>query len=420
MFFYLLYKLVFLTAFMCLLIQFKYGVKKSAVIVGAFSLLIFILNYLIAVFFGAAVLGKVFLLTATVPAFFGFLAVSRSSVSKVLFSLLTSIFSMLARFIGLLPNIYWNRPLLGVLFEIVADVLLIYLIVRFFRKPYLRMFDTLEKGWGYLSLVPGLLLGLLFYLMYYHAPLEERPENIPAVSIASVLSIVFYLILYLNFENISQYYELKQDRQITVMQLEMHKKEFETLQESIHAMKIYRHDMKHWLSAVNTLLSDGNAAEAQKLIRRLDGNLDSSVLERHCENYIVNVVLSSYIKKAQDERIAVSCEATVPDKTHIDPVEIGLVFANAIENAMNACRMISDADRRKISVICREQNGQLMIRISNPYMGEVRFDGEFPMAGDPEHGTGTKSIAAIARKNDGAFSFAARDGIFNMTVSFKY
>jgi hypothetical protein len=237
-----------------------------------------------------------------VPAFIGFLAVSRSSVSKVLFSLLTSIFSMLARFIGLLPAIYWNSAFLGVLFEIIADVLLIYLIVRFFRKPYLRMFDTLEKGWGYLSLVPGLLLALLFYLMYYPAPLEERPENIPAVAIVSVLTVVFYLILYLNFENISQYYELRHSRQITAMQLDMHKKEFEALQESIHAMKIYRHDMRHCLHAVNTLLGEGNTAEARNLIRRLDGNLENAALEQYCENYIVNVVLSSYIKRRKTSK----------------------------------------------------------------------------------------------------------------------
>jgi len=81
---------------------------------------------------------------------------------------------------------------------------------------------------------------------------------------------------------------------------------------------------------------------------------------------------------------------------------------------------MDDADSRKISIICKEQKGQIFIRISNPYTGEVEFDGEYPVADSPEHGVGTKSIAAIVQKNGGIFSFTARDGIFDMTVSLNY
>ena len=420
MFIYLLFKVIFLTAFMCLLIQFRFSAKKSDVIVSAFSVCILILNCLIGCYFGAETLGKVFLLTATIPAFFGFLSVSRSGATKVLFSLLTGIFSSLARFVGKLVYISWNSSLLAFFVEILADTLLLFVIIRFFRKPYLRMFDVLDKGWGYLCLVPGLLSALLFYLMYYPAPLLNQPENTFLMAVIFALTVVFYMILYLNFENITQYYELKHDRQITEIQLDMHKKEFEALQESINAVKIYRHDMRHCLTAVDTPLSENNIAEALNLIRKLDGNLHNTIVEWYCENYIVNVLLSSYIRKAQDEQVSIMCEADVPEKTNINPVEIGLIFANAIENAINACKKIDDSENRKISVVCREHNGQLVIRVSNPYDGEIKFDGEYPVAESPEHGTGTRSIAAIARKNGGVFCFTARDGVFDMTVSFNY
>jgi two-component system, LytTR family, sensor histidine kinase AgrC len=339
----------------------------------------------------------------------------------VLFSLLTvSIFSMLARSIGQLPYIFWNNAFVGVLFEIAADVLLLFGVFRFFRKPYLRMLDTLERGWGVFCLVPGLLMALLYGLQYYPVPLQERPDNVPLIFIAFALTFVFYLIVYLNFENITQHYELKHDRKVMMLQLDMHKKEYEALQENINATKIYRHDMRHYLNAIDTLLSDNNAAKALKFIRRLDGSLDNTVLRQYCENYFVNVILSSYIKKAEDEKISVDYDVIIPEKINIDPVEIGLIFANAIENAINACLKIDDADRRKLSIISREQKGQLIIRVSNQYVGEVRFDGELPVSDSPEQGTGTKSIAAIAQKNGGVFSFTAQDGVFNAMVSFNY
>jgi hypothetical protein len=48
--------------------------------------------------------------------------------------------------------------------------------------------------------------------------------------------------------------------------------------------------------------------------------------------------------------------------------------------------------------------------------GEVRFDGEFPVPEDKEHGVGTRSIASIAGKHGGVFSFTAKDGLFNTTI----
>ncbi|MEI6102283.1 MAG: ATP-binding protein [Eubacteriales bacterium] len=178
--------------------------------------------------------------------------------------------------------------------------------------------------------------------------------------------------------------------------------------------------MKHNLNAIDTLLCNNGTAEALNFIRRLDRSLENTALKIYCENYFINVILSSYIKKAEDEHIEVRCEVAVPEKINIDPVEIGLIFANAIENAINACKKIEDADTRKLWVLCREQQGHLLIRISNPYAGEVKFDGEYPVAESPEHGAGTKSIATIVQKNGGIFSFTARNGIFDMTVSLNY
>lgn len=89
---------------------------------------------------------------------------------------------------------------------------------------------------------------------------------------------------------------------------------------------------------LTTLIGDNNTSEARKFIRSLDSRLESSILERYCENYFINVILSSYIKKAKDEQIEVTCEVNVPDKINIDPVDIGLIFANATENAINTCK----------------------------------------------------------------------------------
>jgi hypothetical protein len=109
-------------------------------------------------------------------------------------------------------------------------------------------------------------------------------------------------------------------------------------------------------------------------------------MRKYCENYAVNAVLSSLINRAAGEGIEVDCEAFIPENVAIGSMELGLVFANAIENAINACCKLNNPAGKIIKVTCREHCGQLYIRISNPYEGEMRFEGEFPVSQCKEHG----------------------------------
>ena len=174
--------------------------------------------------------------------------------------------------------------------------------------------------------------------------------------------------------------------------------------------------MRHHINTLNALLRENNTGEAGKYLCRLSGLLDDTVIEKHCENYVVNVILSSYIGRAREEGIRVACEANVPDDLKIEGLELGAIFSNALDNAITACVKIKDPDRRTISIVCREHFGQLNIQISNAFAGEVQFDGEYPVSGREGHGFGTRSIAAIAQKYGGVFSFTAQEGCFVTTV----
>ena len=417
---YLLFKITFLGLLMSHIVRMKYGIRKSVFLIVAFHAALLVLNYAIYLLRGTDFLSGIFPLSASLPAFAFFCLLSDSSVSKVLFSLLTvTICGTLTSFVGTLPMMFYGSVALRLIAEFVCAALLFFLIIRFFRKPYLKMTDTLESGWALFCLVPSLLIVLIYLLQYYPSPIQNRPESILPISIVFVLMFVFYTIAYVNFKNISEYYQLKNDRKAISLQGEMYQKEYDAVREIFESNRIVRHDMRHHLNAINEFLSDGNLDEAKRYIGKLDGTLIEGAVKKYCENYGVNAVLSSLIRRAENEGIDVVCEANIPEDIAIDSMELGLLFANALDNAINACCRLMDPHDRKITVDCREFCGQIYIRISNPYAGEVRFDGEFPIASGAEHGVGTRSIAAIAEKYRGAYCFAARDGVFKTTVTLK-
>lgn len=415
----LLVKIIFLAALVAYLTPMKYSVRKSVFIIAGFHLVIWIANYAIYLYISQKFVLDFLLFTVGIPGFFCFNIVAKYKGFRVLFSMLTvALFSMFSSFIGNLP--FYNSQILKYGLKYGSFILIMIYMIKVFKRPYFKMIKNLEKGWGPLCLIPFLLINIVSLLQYIPARINERPENIPIIAAAFVLTVVFYTIFYFNFENISQLFQFRRDRELLSVQTDMYQKQYDAMRDNILAMKIYRHDMKHHLNAIGTFLHDSNIAEAKKYISTLTEDLNAIVVETYCENYIVNVFLSAYIQKARDEQIAVTCQAEIPQDIHINAIELGLVFANALDNAINACKQIEMAVSRTICVICKDRCGQLFIRISNPFAGEVTFNGELPVSVSPDHGIGTRSIAVIAQKYDGDSSFTACDGIFETTLTLKY
>lgn len=414
---YFLYRITFLSCFMSLLIQPKYSIRKTTMYICSFIFCIWAANAVILHFTNVDFFNSIYPFTVSIPAFIGFTVVSKSNFYKVAFSFLTVCnFGMLTSYMGLLGYYFTGSFPVRVLFECLAILVVFSLTFRYFRKPYFKIINALDKGWFLLSTFPLLLSATLYLLLYYPTELHIRPDNIPVISLVFLLMFFFYLIVYHNFENITQLYQFRQDRAFALMQLDMHRKEYEALLHQIESIRIYRHDMRHHLTAIYALLNENKIPDAMQYLSKLDNSLASTLVTPYCENYMINVILSSYIAKAKDNQIDIDCKVMVSENAKIDSLELGLIFSNAIENAIHACLKIENPGKRKITISCREYYDQVYIQISNPFAGEILFEGEFPVSAEKDHGIGVRSIAAIALKYDGIFSFKAENGFFKTTV----
>ncbi|HEY5561926.1 MAG TPA: GHKL domain-containing protein [Clostridiaceae bacterium] len=420
MIFYLFFRLAFLTIFMASLTQLKYSNKKSCIMIVVFIFALWLANLPIILYKGSNFLDYVYPLTVAIPAFMFFLFLSKAKGPKVLFSFLTVCnFGMIISNIGILFLIIFNDFAIRVFVEFICFALIMFLILKAFQKPYFKLLDSLDKGWGLLCGVPSLLAVIFYILLYYTSPFYKPPVVIFMTFLIFALMFVFYAIVYFNFENISQFYQLKQDREVMLIQTDMEKKEYNAIMDKINANQIYRHDMKHHIDILSTLLQDKNIMEAQKYLSKLSDNLNEIVVEKYCENYRINVILSSYISKARKENINVKSKVHISENIKIDNMELGLVFANALENAINACKKNENEKSRTITIICKEHYDHIYLQISNTFVEEVQFQGEYPVSNNKDHGIGTRSIGAIAEKYNGVFSFKAQDGIFKATVILK-
>jgi len=94
-----------------------------------------------------------------------------------------------------------------------------------------------------------------------------------------------------------------------------------------------------------------------------------------------------------------------------------------VNNKTGSYSYITHAKKEDIEVETQidlpEQNtvsDKLFIQITNSCEGNVEFADDMPVSTMENHGLGTKSIAAIAQKYGGVYSFTAEYGVFTTSI----
>jgi plasmid stabilization system protein ParE len=211
-----------------------------------------------------------------------------------------------------------------------------------------------------------------------------------------ILTLAAYVLILRFFLLTKEQLTLQNEQHLLITQVTTAHVQLAALKESQEKTIIYRHDMRHHLNLIGAYLVDNNQTAAQKYINEVEKTIESAAVEKYCRNYTVNLILYFYIAKAKDEQIEVETQLDLPEKTAVSDMDLCVIFANALENAVNAYRRIPIAFDRTIKIVCKTKSDKLFIQITNSYEGTVMFDDNMPVSTKKNHGFGTKSIVAVA------------------------
>lgn len=195
----------------------------------------------------------------------------------------------------------------------------------------------------------------------------------------------------------------------------MERRAFEVRQAE-EKIAIERHDLRHRLQTVASLIEHGNPSQAMEYIESSQAVLDEGRRERCCQNIVLDAILSTYLERAAELGIQVETHLAIPDELPVDTTELSTVFANALENAIHACQELP-LERRRILCTCVTQP-RFMFEVSNPYETVVKFgpDG-LPKSSRDGHGIGIRSIMAFAEKHNAICRFRTEDSWFKVQIA---
>ena len=242
-----------------------------------------------------------------------------------------------------------------------------------------------------------------------------------------VLTLFFVLLLYqmiicwLVFrESVRRKRDNERRRTLEIQQLQ-----YEKIASDMENTRRMRHDLHHHFNALNDMLGRG---EINEMKAYLSGMIDTTVKrdsKAYCKNMTLNGLLQYYTGLAGDEGIRCEVQAECDELT-IEPADLTVLFGNAMENAINACKKCTE--NRMISIRVGTVHGSLAIEISNSCK-EARINRRFQaengfspaeafLSARPGGGHGLRSIVHTAQKYDGSakFRFNAEQEIFTTRI----
>ena len=405
---------------------FRRQLRFSAPVTNGLVVLIILLQIGIrlTIAFSSADAGLLQLLTTGIYTVFYFTAV-RDHWGKLLFTLLAlsnignlvtvSAMCMEGLLFGpiALETYRWSLCLCTLVVHLVITVPLFFYI----RTVYIRIIQTQLFAWNYLWGVPTTFYVIWFYHLYMTG--QSSPEvalNVSSVLFLLLINLGAFLVyhtevlLLLEKENVLA---LNQQNHLLTMQT----LQYDNLQNRIDEARQAKHDVRHHAYLIREYLRSGKLQELDAYLDNYCGSLPDTQSLVHCHNSAANALLSFFAQQAQNSSIDMDIFVQLPETLCLPDTALSVVLGNLLENALEACRRITEGER-KITIRGKAEMGSVFFEITNTFEGVLRRnkEGKILSTKPGNHGLGLDSVSQLVKANGGILELEENQGIFRASV----
>ena len=186
--------------------------------------------------------------------------------------------------------------------------------------------------------------------------------------------------------------------------------------------RAFRHDIKNNLQALLLMLYNGQDKEAIKYLEDMSGKLSSLTPKVITGDDMLDALVAMKLKDMESRHIRFNIKGVIDGGIGWSPMDICAVFANALDNAIEAAEKVEE-DKRFIDIIIKKTDHNRLIEISNSCDGNVDtraitgFGKNATSKKDKaDHGYGTHNMINIAEKNNAIINFSCEDKKFTVTL----
>lgn len=199
---------------------------------------------------------------------------------------------------------------------------------------------------------------------------------------------------------------------------------YRTLQEKTQEQSAMRHEIRHHLTALESLCKSKDYEQMAELLERLKGENEKSSYLTFTENETLNIILQDIAQRAEKEQISFTPRVQVPKKLNIPTDDLCSFIMNMLENALAGCLSVPDPKDRFIRFQIKVVHGFLSIRCENPYGNDLIENEQGRLQTTKKdtdlHGFGLHQMNMIAEKYHSVLSIShTEDSVFLIQTALK-
>lgn len=319
-------------------------------------------------------------------------------------------------FIGISFN---QTQILG---SFVSKIILLMILagLKIFNHSRLKR-DIPFTYWCVLFFIP---LGSIFVLNTLFSLCElSKDKNISVSALVSsaIILVINFIIIYI-YENLSDRLEIQKQQIIFNKQIELCKNQIQEREESTINIRNIKHDIENHLICIREYVEREDCNYAKKYIDDLVSSeiyfKTSSCIDSG--NIVVDALLNYKNSIMQQLDIKMVTRIEIPYNFKFNDADICVILGNCIDNSIEAVSKMDNTEERMIYVEMIYRKNCLLLKISNPYLGNAKKDnqGNFVTTkSDAEnHGIGLNSVKKAAQKYNGLVNIVSQNKVFIVQI----
>ena len=177
------------------------------------------------------------------------------------------------------------------------------------------------------------------------------------------------------------------------------------------------HDLKHQIAALRSI---DDPVAREKSIRDIEQATLIYGAMMKTGSDVLDTVLSDKYLYCEEHNISWTCMADGSKLDFMDPVDLYVLFANALDNAIEAVQQLQDPEQRAISVSVYTKYNMVFLQIENNYSDSIEFLDRLPHSTkqkDGYHGFGLRSIQYTVEKYGGTMQIETENQVFGLYIT---
>ncbi len=197
---------------------------------------------------------------------------------------------------------------------------------------------------------------------------------------------------------------------------------YKSLEEKqLEVRKIY-HDMNNHFQIINNYINNNDIKEAKLYFQSFEQKFTFYRNKIFCKNTIVNAVLNNKYDLMVENNIDCNINISIDDIVSMDDMDLCSIFANTLDNAIEASLKIKDLSQRKITIKARTNKGYFSYSITNKKDQHILTHKKTIISSKSDikhHGFGLQNLKDIVNKYKGNLDISYNDTQFSVVVIIK-